>query len=221
MTYTCTHETFVSRVVALVRERCAKDPIFGESDCATIDSLKLVYGRGESGLRGITCFNRWRNGSTEPAPLIEVCAFGQESWVQLAGTVVHELAHACAGLNAGHSKEWKDTCARLGLRNAMAAGHKYHLAGFEPDLRLPLAAMPKPDDGQPVNDFAALGIAVKPRACGAGIGTRGGKSRGTGSGSRLKKVICGDCGYTARVTQKWLDVGAPHCPEHGPMDIAS
>jgi len=48
-------------------------------------------------------------------------------------------------------------------------------------------------------------------------GTRGGKSKGPGSGSRLNKVCCETCGYTARVSRKWLDVGAPHCPDHGAM----
>jgi hypothetical protein len=32
-------------------------------------------------------------------------------------------------------------------------------------------------------------------------------------GTRLNKVTCPLCGYTCRVTQKWLDeVGAPFCP---------
>lgn len=36
-------------------------------------------------------------------------------------------------------------------------------------------------------------------------------------GTRLKKASCPECGYTVRVTQKWLDVGPPHCPKHGAM----
>ena len=68
--------------------------------------------------------------------------------------------------------------------------------------------------------YAELGLEVK-AVRGPGklelvitvIGVRGGKSRGQGSGSRLKKVACGACGYTARVTTKWLDqAGAPLCP---------
>ena len=32
-------------------------------------------------------------------------------------------------------------------------------------------------------------------------------------GTRLLKVMCPQCGYTVRVTQKWLvDVGPPLCP---------
>lgn len=36
-------------------------------------------------------------------------------------------------------------------------------------------------------------------------------------GTRLKKASCSVCGYTVRVTQKWLEVGPPHCPQHGAM----
>jgi hypothetical protein len=34
------------------------------------------------------------------------------------------------------------------------------------------------------------------------------------------KAECGDCGYTVRVTRKWVDdVGVPHCPAHGSMHV--
>lgn len=38
--------------------------------------------------------------------------------------------------------------------------------------------------------------------------------------TRLKKCQCTECGYTVRVTAKWLEVGAPHCPTHGEMQLA-
>jgi hypothetical protein len=34
------------------------------------------------------------------------------------------------------------------------------------------------------------------------------------------KAESGDCGYTVRVTRKWVDdAGAPHCPKHGAMQV--
>lgn len=36
--------------------------------------------------------------------------------------------------------------------------------------------------------------------------------------TQLKKCECRKCGYTVRVTQKWLDIGPPHCSQHGAMD---
>ena len=52
---------------------------------------------------------------------------------------------------------------------------------------------------------------------------RGGKSRGTGSGSRMIKCTCTTCGYAVRTTGKWLLICAPICPMdgHGPMEPAS
>jgi hypothetical protein len=39
--------------------------------------------------------------------------------------------------------------------------------------------------------------------------------------TRLIKCQCNDCGYTVRTTARWLEVGAPHCPEHGEMEVMS
>jgi hypothetical protein len=214
-----THEAFIASVAGIVAAR--QD----EETRKAIESVKLVYGAGSSGLRGITYYNRWKApGAQAPAPFVEVCAFGQENWIQLAGTTIHELAHVTAGHEAGHAKAWKDQCTKLGLRLAKAAGHSYNLASFDPELRQAIAALPRPNDGEPVTAIGSGLIGLGPQGlitmkpCGAGIGTRGGKSHGPGSGSRLIRVSCGQCGYVARVARKWLEnPGAPHCPDHGEM----
>ncbi len=41
------------------------------------------------------------------------------------------------------------------------------------------------------------------------------KKKAEKQSTRLKKVYCRHCGYTARVTQKWLDLGVPACPTRG------
>jgi hypothetical protein len=40
--------------------------------------------------------------------------------------------------------------------------------------------------------------------------------------TRMHKCQCSECGYTVRLSQKWLDVGTPICTfqEHGPMEVA-
>ena len=184
-----THETYVQAVAALAIARLT-DP--AEQEAAR--AVKLTYGSGPDGVRGITYYQRW-TGQTGPRPFVAISALAQEDWVQLAGTTIHELAHVIAGWNAGHGPDWRGACERLGLRRARAAGHKYHRANFEPDLRDAIARLPMPDDGAPVPTIAGqgafgfpLGGALKP--CGAGIGTRGGRSRGKGSGSRLRLWQC-------------------------------
>ena len=51
------------------------------------------------GLRGVTIYSRWANGHGphDPDPFVEICAAGEESIVQLAGTTIHELAHVVLG----------------------------------------------------------------------------------------------------------------------------
>ncbi len=177
-----THENYIHQIAAIVARRLNT----GEREA--IEAIKLVYGAGASGRRGVTYYNKWQNGSETPNPFVEICALGQSSWIQVAGTTLHELAHVVAGWQAGHSKDWKEACARVGLRNARATGHRYMLASFDPDVRLAIEALVKPEEGEPVDTLSALGIAFKP--CTAGIGTRGGKSRGKGSGSRMRLYEC-------------------------------
>lgn len=211
----CTHEQYINAVAGIAMARLSED------EQAAFDGVKLVYGAGAPGTRGITYYKTWRNGGEEHEhPFVEVCAFGEQDWVQLAGTTIHELGHVLTGADHGHDKAWKEACERLGLRKIKAAGHRYLLANFEPTVRNAIAALPKPTDGAPLNLMAMLGAGFKLRPCGAGRGARGGKSRGPGSGSRLRKCECGECGYVARVTSKWIDeVGAPHCPNHGAMNV--
>jgi hypothetical protein len=182
-----THENYIARVHQLCLARVQSD----ETAFKQLGSIKLAFGAGAPGLRGVTYYNRWGKGETK-APFVEICAFGKEHAIQLAGTTIHELGHVLAPIGAGHGKEWHLACDRLGLRHCHAAGHEYRWADFHPDIRLALAALPAVDEGEPVNGLLPGfgGSPVKVRSCPAGIGTRGGKSRGTGSGSRLRLFEC-------------------------------
>lgn len=183
-----THEEYISKVHALCRAKVA-----GE-DLVKLSEVKLTFGAGQAGLRGVTYYNRWKGASSaNAAPFVEICAFGKEHAIQLAGTTIHELGHVCAPIGAGHGKEWHLACGRLGLRHCHAAGHEYRWADFSPDMRMALADLPKVDEGEPINQIEGLAGLPRLKACPAGIGTRGGKSRGTGSGSRLRLFECSCC----------------------------
>ena len=204
-----THEAFIHAIVGLAKAR------LNEADCQLIDDAKITYGAGNTGTRGVTYFGTWENGGgpDKPHSFVEICAFGESDPVQIAGTTLHELAHVISGFEAGHGTGWKDTCRKVGLRVAKAAGQSYCMAYFSPDIRFQIAALKSPNDGRPIVTRLNGFTPKHPRPCGAVIGVRGGKSRGTGSGSRLKKVACGSCGYVARVTAKWIDqAGPPLCP---------
>lgn len=186
---------------------------------------KVVYGTGHgSGARGVTYPAAWTHGPAcgpdcGPEPLIEICAFAEESLVQLAGTTIHEMAHALAGVGKGHGKEWALCCKRLGLRGMKAAGTTYRSAMFVPRLREMLAAVPVPDDGCVIGwnvtgpgSLAFPAVIGRVRPCSAGIGSRGGRSRGPGSGSRLRKFVCGcEPPVIVRAGRDTLEATCNHC----------
>jgi hypothetical protein len=167
--------------------------VTSESSRERLLAAKLVYGAGSSGVRGVCYYGAWQGGHTEAVEFIEVAATGEESLVQLAGTTVHETAHVLAGHGAGHGPVWKAACKALGLVHAEAAGQSYSPDHFEPSLWTSIDALPVPTDGKPV--FRSMGFGAglplaKPRRCPMGVGSRGGRSRGTGSGSRMRLYVC-------------------------------
>lgn len=187
-----THLNYVKQVAGMARE------LLPEDERAKLDS-HLTYALGRPGLRGVTYYSQWQNGGDEPVPFIEICALGEENDIQLAATTIHELAHVLAGPGAGHGPEWRAACERLGLRRARMH-QTYKAAQFAPvirhggDFNGGIASLISPTDGKPVGfSMAGLGIggAFKPARCPAGLGTRGGRSRGVGSGSRMRKFVCG------------------------------
>jgi hypothetical protein len=189
MTSPVTHEAFIHGVRAIVAARLADD-----ATRTRLYDAKLVYGSGERGTRGVCYFEAWQKG--RPHDFLEVCATGEESPVQLAGTTIHELAHCLAGRRAGHGPDWKRACQALGLTVAQAAGQAYAPEQFAPEVWAAIAAHPVLTDGVPAfashgsGPFLGLPVAPTPRPCPLGTGTRGGRSRGAGSGSRLRLWVC-------------------------------
>jgi hypothetical protein len=217
-----THEQYVHGVRDLVIARALERTSIDPDTAARLRDVKLMYGLGLSGgYRGVTVYSTWANGHG-PTDCVEIAATGEESWLQLACTTTHEYAHVLAGQGSGHSETWKVACERLGLRRAKAAGMRYTLAALDPILRERVYALARSlGDGSPAFMTAVPFMrTMAPRPCSAGYGTRGGTSRGVGSGSRLLKVTCLQCGYVARVTRTWIvEKGAPYCGiiEHGRM----
>jgi hypothetical protein len=54
---------------------------------------KLLYGVGDGTYRGVMVFDAWENGLGR-VDTVEIAATGQESSIQLAGTVIHDLLTA-------------------------------------------------------------------------------------------------------------------------------
>lgn len=204
-----TRESYLAAARDTILARYAAQPDADAEILHNLRSVKLVYGVGAPNLRGICYFKGWHDTNGE-MPLIEVTAFGEENRWQLAGTLLHELAHAAAGWKAAHGPEWRKWSERFGLRFPSAAGHVYLPAGFASDLRASLYRLNDPADGEP-NLRAGLGQWTPRKAppCPVSIGVRGGRSRGKGSGSRLRLYVC-DCEPPVRVRVSSDDFKA-HC----------
>lgn len=123
----------------------------------------------------------------------------QEEPLEVAAILAHELVHAAVGIDAGHGPRFGSVARALGLEGKLTAT----VAGerFKRDVAPILAAVgPFP--------HARLDFDGGPRS--------GPKKQGT----RMIKLTCDECGYTARTTRKWLDDKGPaHCPEHGAMSV--
>lgn len=114
-----------------------------------------------------------------------------EDPARVAGVLTHELVHAAVGIKAGHRAPFARLARALGLEGPMTATTEGE--AFK-QLVAPLldAVGPYP--------HAALDASSRPK-----------------QSTRLIKVQCFECGYTVRITQKWLAHGAPLCPAHGEM----
>ncbi len=116
--------------------------------------------------------------------------------MDVAATLAHEMVHAIAGAKAGHKGPFRKLALEIGLEGRMTetcAGEAFK------------------QSVQPILDK----LDVYPHA------KLDASSQGKKQTTRLLKVECEECGYTARITRKWLDaLGAPICPIHGQMGVA-
>lgn len=190
---TGTHEQYLHRTRDAVISRARELGTITDAEADRLAHAKLVYGVGNGSYRGVCHYDAWENGLGRVS-VVEIAATAEESWVQLAGTTIHELGHVLAGWGAGHSGTWKQAAERLGLRAVEAAGQHYVLAAIEPKVRESVYTLAQEvGDGSPEFKTHGLGIGLLRtviRPCSAGIGTRGGRSRGPGSGSRMRLWEC-------------------------------
>ncbi len=115
--------------------------------------------------------------------------------VRALDILCHEMVHAIVGIDAGHKGPFAKLARAIGLEGKLTATE----AGADLREKLETAV-------DMLGEFPHAAM------------TPGSKT--TKQGTRLIKCECEECGYTVRTTQKWLDVGVPHCPEHGEMTVA-
>ena len=205
-----THDAYIADVARLAIRHVGRD----SEEAAIIRSVRLAYGDGEHGTMGITRFDMWKDAEGKSRHWCAVCATCQpDGAFLLAETVLHELGHAVAGRMAAHGDDWRKVCAKLGLIDAKATYSHGDKPAFSERMAAWLAALPEPNEGKPTRGAPApasggggpLGPIVPViRPCGAGIGTKGGKSRGPGSGTRNVAHACGCRTIHAAVSKRPL-----------------
>jgi hypothetical protein len=113
---------------------------------------------------------------------------------RILDVLIHELCHAVVGVEHGHKAPFKRLAKKIGLEGKAT----------ETVASDALAARLRP---------IADRLGSYPHA--ALVPTDAETRKQT---TRLVKAECRQCGYTVRVTRKWVEVGPPCCPLHGPME---
>lgn len=106
--------------------------------------------------------------------------------IEVGQVLVHELVHTAVGTKAGHKAPFRRVAVAVGLEGKMTATH----AGEKLVERL----------------HALTGkLGEYPHAK---IDVNADKKK---QGTRMLKLLCPGCGYLARTTQKWIEMGTPTC----------
>lgn len=120
----------------------------------------------------------------------------------VAEILAHELIHAALP-QAGHKKPFQAAAAKVGFTAPFTT------ATPTPEFDAWCAPLLAKVGAYPHARLVAMRPVAAPKK----------------QTARLLKAICmagagdAECGYTVRVTRKWVEVGAPCCPLHGAMEV--
>lgn len=174
----------------------------------------------------------WSDACTEDKHFTIFISPAESTSIKIAAILNHELIHAAVGLAEGHKGKFAAMMKATGMERpftcsipgeAFAAWVEPFIAelGEIPHAQLMVRGpgkvkLFKKDGGgmDAVGNDGDDGEGAEDETDGAPVNNLPKKQT-----TRLLKVECGQCGYTARVTRKWLEVGPPGCPTHGPMDM--
>lgn len=153
------------------------------------DKIRLTCGFTSGGTRGkkLTrvgeCWDASRSGDKAVEILISPVI---DDPFRVLDILVHELCHAAAGIKAGHKGAFATLARGMNLEGPLTAtiGGDAFRVRFG-DLIANLGAYP----------HAALDTSTRKK-----------------QSTRMLKACCPACGYTVRLTAKWLRLGAPYCP---------
>lgn len=180
-----TREAWLQGFVAAVR------PIYATHDLTIPDKLRVSIGFAFAGGRSKVIGECWVPGASADEHSEIFIVPGLDNVERIAGVLTHELIHACVGHEAKHGPIFRRAALALGLEGKMTAtteGDAWH--AWADDV------------------IKALGPYPGSRLTGA---IAGGKKKQT---TRMIKASCPVCGFTTRMTRKYIDeaAGVFYCP---------
>jgi len=130
--------------------------------------------------------------------------YGEEA--DVLPTLVHEVCHAVVGINQKHNK-----VVGINQKHNKVFGKCARAVGLEGKLTATVAGerllVDCKDWSIQLGEYPHAQLDPK-------------KSPVKKQTTRLVKCECSECGYVCRTTKKWLEFGAPLCPQkHGPMQF--
>jgi hypothetical protein len=135
----------------------------------------------------------WPTSSTEDgvAQIFMTPTRGEDSTVDVLGTLLHEMVHAVDDCQDGHAKNFIRIARALGFvaKWTSSSNRTEELTAKLTELAEVLGTFPN--------------AAIIPGSRSSAL-----KKQGT----RMIKLECPDDGYVVRTTRKWLDIGTPTCP---------
>lgn len=195
-------EAWLNAFVAAAR------PVFISHDHTLPAKIRVSVGFPSSGWRSSTIGECWSEAASADGHFEIFINPKIDDAARVAGILTHELCHAAVGIPAGHGPKFGKIARALGLEGPLTAtteGDAWR-AWAKPIVDalgpLPHAALGANLRGSPGRGDGKGGRAGQP---GDGEGdpvTTAPRTQGT----RLIKALCPHCGFTSRVTRKWIDV---------------
>lgn len=167
--------------------------------------LVTIQSKGRRNALGWFWRNRWKQDKDTVRHEINLSAEYLKEH-NMGETLLHELAHAenhALGIDdtdksgRRHNKKFKSMAERLGLTVEKSKSLGFAFTDLGPEAAAFLETI---RFNRSVFELCRIT-----------------EAKGNKQGTRLLKCECPECGYTVRVTQKWLDIGNPICPSHGDM----
>lgn len=167
----------------------AMRPMFEKVDAKIPDRFRVSMSPLSRTKAGV-CYDALKSKDQTYEIFIKVT---EDDPMKVAGILAHELIHASVGLEHKHKGEFKRVALDIGLEGKMTnttPGERFKASMVNIMIE--------------AGDFPHAGLdlsTIKKQV------------------TRLKKAECKACGYTVRVTEKWLALGKPRCPNHETMNV--